>query len=112
MRRAVKTCDATSSLTMTSIGGAPNSPSRSTSQPACSQQPVTRGGEGGEIRHLRARDEPDAPMLGKAEQLLAATQTTICSTTAAIGDMTNICAFWSQADTSQSAAVAPAGCRR
>ena len=31
---------------------------------------------------------------------------TICSTTAAIGDMTNICAFWSQADTSQSAAVA------
>jgi hypothetical protein len=31
---------------------------------------------------------------------------TICSTTAAIGDITNIWAFWSQADTSQSAAIA------
>lgn len=34
------------------------------------EKPVARGGKSREIRHLRARDEPSAPVLGKAKQLL------------------------------------------
>ena len=87
------------------MGGAPNSPCASTSQPAAREHVVPRRRERREVRHLAARDEADAPVAGQAERDRAATPRPTSSTTADERREHVDAAFWSQAETSQSAAV-------
>ena len=54
---ALNSVGCASSPTTTVIGGAPNSPSASTSQPARCEHRVARGGERGEVGHRGAGDE-------------------------------------------------------
>ena len=88
MRSAVKIVRCDSSLTTTSIGGAPNKPSRSTSQPTRANSSWRAVRSAVTFAICAPVTNPTLQGSGSPNSSFSHTDT-ICSITAAIGDMAN-----------------------
>jgi hypothetical protein len=104
IRSEVKMVRCASSFTITSISGAPNRPSRSTSQPALRRTWCRAAISEVKFAIWQPVTKPTLHVAGNPSTSFSQPPA-ISSDTAAIGDMIYICAFWSHAETSQSAAV-------